>query len=265
MTRVAELMSSPVVSCPSRATLGEVAALLVERRVHGVVVLDESGQAAGVVADNDLLAGEWVADDPESLETMRTMTAGELMSAPVVAIDVDADVAEASARIRDEQLAHLVVTRDGLPVGVLATSDLVRRLSHEPLDRATVADVMSYGVVACREDTTVAQAARAMTQRRARSLVVIGQDGHPLGIVTGADLIALADGSAAERPVAELMHAPLTIEPGATLREAADRMIQQEVHKLLVVDPAAPEAMPLGTISTADIVDEMAHPGSAWR
>jgi CBS domain-containing protein len=265
MTRVAELMTTPVVSCPSSTTLGDVAVLLAERRIHGVVVLDESGRPAGLVTDTDLLAGEWLADDAKGLETMRAMTAGELMTAPAVTIDADADVADAVARLRAERLARLVATRDGLPVGVLATSDLVRQLAHGRLGRASVADVMSYGVVVCREDTTAVQAARTMTERRTRSLVVVAPDGRPLGVVTGIDLIGLAGADAGERRVSELMHAPLTIESGATLREAADRMLHDEVHRLIVVDPAAPDSVPLGAISTTDIVAEMAQPGSVWR
>jgi CBS domain-containing protein len=265
MTRVAELMTTPVVSCPSSTTLGDVAVLLAERRIHGVVVLDESGRPAGLVTDTDLLAGEWLADDAKGLETMRAMTAGELMTAPAVTIDADADVADAVARLRAERLARLVATRDGLPVGVLATSDLVRQLAHGRLGRASVADVMSYGVVVCREDTTAVQAARTMTERRTRSLVVVAPDGRPLGVVTGIDLIGLAGADAGERRVSKLMHAPLTIESGATLREAADRMLHDEVHRLIVVDPAAPDSVPLGAISTTDIVAEMAQPGSVWR
>jgi CBS domain-containing protein len=124
---------------------------------------------------------------------------------------------------------------------------------------------MSYGVVVCREDTAAVQAARTMTERRTRSLVVVAPDGRPLGVVTGIDLIGLAGADAGERRVSELMHAPLTIESGATLREAADRMLHDEVHRLIVVDPAAPDSVPLGAISTTDIVAEMAQPGSVWR
>jgi CBS domain-containing protein len=265
MTRVAELMSSPVVSCGGGTSLGEVAALLAEQRIHGVVVLDETGHMAGVVADTDLLAGEWLATDDESLVTMRSMTACELMTAPLVTIDADADAGDAAALLRDERLARLVATRDDVPVGVLATSDLMRELARGRLGRGTVADVMSHGIVVCRDDATARQAARAMTDRRSRSLVVVAADGRPLGVVTGTDLLALGRGEVDARRVAELMHAPVTIEPGATLREAADRMLQHEIHRLVVVDPAAPQSVPLGIVSTADLVAEMAQPGSVWR
>jgi CBS domain-containing protein len=61
------------------------------------------------------------------------------------------------------------------------------------------------------------------------------------------------------------MHQALTISPRATLREAADLMIENHHHRLVVVDPEHPQSMPLGVISSYDIVNEMAQPGSVWR
>jgi hypothetical protein len=42
-------------------------------------------------------------------------------------------------------------------------------------------------------------------------------------------------------------------------------MLKEEVHRLLVADPDAPDGFPLGIVSTADLVAEMAEPGSVWR
>jgi CBS domain-containing protein len=265
MTRVAELMSSPAITCAGDATIGDVAAVLRAHRVHGVVVPDERNEAAGVISDTDLLAGEWLATDEESLATMRALTARDLMTAPAVTIDADADAVEAAERLRSERLARLVVTGAGGMVGVLTTSDLVGLLAQTAVGRGAVADVMTRGIVVCREQTTAAQAARAMTDRRSRALLVVSGHGRPLGIVTGSDLLPIVAAGAAETLVAELMHEPLTIGPDATLRDAADQMLAHVVHRLVVVDSAAPEAVPLGIVSTADVVREMAAPGSAWR
>jgi CBS domain-containing protein len=49
------------------------------------------------------------------------------------------------------------------------------------------------------------------------------------------------------------------------LREAADQMLRHEVHRLLVVAPDDPAQVPLGLISTSDIVGEMAAPESVWQ
>jgi CBS domain-containing protein len=264
MTRVAELMSSPPISVAADAPLGDVAALLAERGVHGVVVLDE-GATAGVISDTDLLAGEWLATDPESLETMRSLTARELMTSPAVTIDAEADAVEAATLLRRQRLSRLVVTGPEGTVGVIATSDLVELLGRGALGRASVADVMTRGLVVCREETTAGQAARAMTLRRSRSLVVVSPQGAPRGVVTGADLLPLVAGGGTDTPVRDLMHEPLTIGADASLREAADRMLKEEVHRLLVADPETPDSFPLGLVSTADLVAEMAEPGSIWR
>jgi CBS domain-containing protein len=61
------------------------------------------------------------------------------------------------------------------------------------------------------------------------------------------------------------MHEPVTISPDDNLRVAANMMIRQHRHRLLVIDPGDPNAMPLGLISTSDIMHEMAQPGSAWQ
>jgi hypothetical protein len=42
-------------------------------------------------------------------------------------------------------------------------------------------------------------------------------------------------------------------------------MIQRHIHRLLVVDPDRPHSLPLGLISTSDIVAEMAEQGSVWQ
>ena len=264
MTSVADLMSAPVVSCSGDTTLGELATLLAERRIHGVVVLDESGAAAGVVADTDVLAGEWLATDADSLAAMRSMTATELMTSPPVTIDADAPIGDAAARLHDARLSRLVVVRDGKPVGVLGTSDLVRHLGQGYGARGSVADVMSHGLVVCREGTTARAAARLMTERHTRAVVIVAADGRPLGVVSGTDLLPLVgsdEESADRRPDASADHH----RPGASLREAADLLLEHEIHRLVVVDPDAPDAVPLGIVATTDIVAEMAEPGSVWR
>jgi CBS domain-containing protein len=65
--------------------------------------------------------------------------------------------------------------------------------------------------------------------------------------------------------VRDIMHPPLTIDIHARLREAADVMIQNHYHRLVVIDHEDPQAFPLGIISSFDIVAEMAKPGSIWQ
>jgi CBS domain-containing protein len=260
---VSDLMRRGLVTCPPQTTLGEAAALLVRERVHAVVVADAAGAPAGILADSDLLAGEWLAGDEVSLDEMRRMTAGELMSAPLATIGADATAAEAAERMLSERVSRLVVLEGGVPAGMLAVSDLVASAAAQPGGRGTVADVMSRGFVACRPEAPAADLARAMTDRRSRSLVVLDAGGTAVGVVTGRDLLRLlAAGDLAGKAAGDLMHPPLAIGPDATLREAADRLVREDVHRLVVADPDG--GVPLGIVSTWDVLAEMARPGSRW-
>jgi CBS domain-containing protein len=118
---------------------------------------------------------------------------------------------------------------------------------------------MSQGLVTCRAETSVAAAARAMGERRSRAIVVVSPHGRPLGVITGFDLLAYCDSGDPCEPVARVMHPPLTIGAAASLRDAADRMLAHHANRLLVVDPAEPDTMPLGMISTAEIVAELSR------
>jgi CBS domain-containing protein len=121
---VADLMSRDLVTCLADADLATVAAELARHRVHAVFVLDDASEPSGVVSDFDLLAGEWMADDADSLEMMRGLTARDLMTAPVHSIHENAAAADAAAQLIELQIGRLLVTdRDGKPVGVISVSD----------------------------------------------------------------------------------------------------------------------------------------------
>lgn len=256
-TRVRDLMRPNIISCPPGTPLAEAANMLARHRVHALIVSDAAGLPLGVVSDLDLLAGGWMSHDAGSAAA-HAVTAGQLMQAPVAVIDASAPASEAAARLRREGLHRLVVTDMDRPVGVISVADLVRGLAPPGNPPRTVADAMSRGLLTCRAETTIAAAARAMSDRHSRSIVVVSARGQPLGMVTGLDLLAYAEAGDGSALVSQVMHAPLTIGPAATLREAADLMLRHRAHRLLVVDPAEPDSAPLGSVSTSDLISGMA-------
>jgi CBS domain-containing protein len=265
--RIRDIMHPGVITCRPDAALGQVAVMLIQQHVHALLVADRDGRPIGVISDYDLLAGEWLSGDPESLEVMRSMTAGELMSTPVDTIEADVPVREAVLRMGEEGISRLLVLDGGQPVGVVSVSDFVAALAETaPAKRETVADVMSDAMLVCRAKTPVISAARAMTQAGWRSVLVVNAAGKPLGVVSGLDLMAFCgDDGCEDVTVSQVMHPALTIHMSASLREAADVMIEHHHHRLVVVDPDEPESMPLGVLSSYDIVAEMAKPGSVWQ
>lgn len=266
-TSVRDFMHPGVMTCRMDTPIGQVAVMLIQHHLHALFVTDRDGRILGVITDFDLMAGEWLSEDPESLQVMRSMTAGDLMSTPVDSIEASETVEEAARRMREEVIRRLMVTDNGKPVGVISVSDIVAKISESrPPSRGTVGDVMSDAYLVCRDKTPVTAVARAMTSAGWRSVLVVNAEGRPLGVVSGLDLLAFCqDGDCPDVLVSVVMHPALTIEISASLREAADKLIENHYHRLIVVDPKQPEAMPLGVISTFDIVAEMARPGSVWQ
>jgi len=266
MTTVRELMHEGLITCTPSTELATVAELLRKHDIHAVVVTDEANRPAGIVSDTDLLAGEWLGNTPENLSVLRRMTAGELMSTPLASIAASSSATEAAAEIRRLHVARLMVTEGSTPVGVISISDLLRALPRSAPQRKTVRDVMSWGFVACRANTPHRGAVRAMSERDSRSLLVIDEHGAVVGVVTGFDLLGVLSGETpADGEIGHLMKPPITIGPDASLQEAIQTMLDKSIHRLVVVDPAAPHSPPLGLISTTDVMVEMALPDSAWH
>jgi CBS domain-containing protein len=264
---VKDLMHPGIFTCKTSATLGQVAVLLNQNNIHALFVTDRDGRIAGVITDFDLMAGEWLSSDEDSLAVMRKLTAADLMSHPADSVDLNTPAAEAVKQILEKKVSRLLVTENEKPIGIISISDFVASITKNiKSKRDTVGDVMSDAILVCRGKTPVASAARAMTSSGWRSVLVVDAKGKVLGVVSGHDLLRFVkDGTAEGKIVRDVMHPALTIDIHASLREAADMLIQNHYHRLVVVDKDDPDAFPLGAISTFDIVAEMARPDSVWQ
>jgi CBS domain-containing protein len=264
---VKDLMRAGLIACKPHATLGQVAVLLNQHHIHALLVTDRDGRTLGLISDFDLMAGEWLSSDEESLAAMRKLTAADLMTQPVDSVEANIPLAEAVNLLMEKGVSRLLVTESEKPVGIISLSDFVASIASEiKSKRETVGDVMSDAILVCRGKTPIASAARAMTSSGWRSVLVVDAKGKILGVVSGHDLLRFVkDGVDEKLIVRDVMHPALTIDIHASLREAADMMIQNHHHRLVVIDKNDPDAFPLGAISTFDIVAEMAKPDSVWQ
>lgn len=264
---VKDLMHTGLITCKPTATLGQVAVLLNQHHVHALVVADRDGRTLGLISDFDLMAGEWLSSDEESLTVMRKLTAADLMSQPVDTVEANTPLSDAASLIMEKKVSRLLVTENGKSVGIISLSDFVSSIAGAMKTRRdTVGDVMSDAILVCRGKTPVVSAARAMTSAGWRSVLVVDAKGKILGVVSGHDLMKLVKEGVDEKLIVrDVMHPALTIDINASLREAADMMIQNYHHRLVVVDKEDPDSFPLGAISTFDIVAEMARPDSVWQ
>lgn len=123
--------------------------------------------------------------------------------------------------------------------------------------RMVVKDVMSSPVVALDEDATSNKVADLMDENELGGVIVTNKKGQPVGIITERDLVTrvLANNLKPDAVKAkEIMTSPLvTIEPEATISEAARRMSRLKIRRLGVIY----KGNLVGVVSSKDILGVM--------
>src|SRR3954464_11169541 len=100
---------------------------------------------------------------------------------------------------------------------------------------------MTESVVTAPPDCPVRAVAEMMRERNVGSVVLVGDDGLPVGFVTDRDLAisVLADGrDPGEPPEGHATGPVVTGEPGLGVEEAADLMVSHGIRRPPVIDPA---------------------------
>lgn len=131
------------------------------------------------------------------------ITVADVMSAPVKTVGLQTSARAAAECMRVNGLLHLVVIDDrGRVVGVLSDRDLRAAqpsvlLIRDPAMRENalslihVEDVMSKHPQVIREDLPIAEALVMMLHHKVGSIIVVDTAEHPIGIVTGLDVVKL--------------------------------------------------------------------------
>jgi CBS domain-containing protein len=139
-------MTADVATVRETDAVSEARALMFERRIHHLPVVDEAGALVGVLSTNDLLrAGphDHFAKPSDVEAALEGKTIGEIMTVDVVSIR-PTDTIERAARLLEMGCFHcLPVANDsGKVLGIVTTGDLIRYLAAKawepssPFDRA---------------------------------------------------------------------------------------------------------------------------------
>jgi len=111
-------------------------------------------------------------------------------------------------------------------------------------------------IVSIDSKAKVRDAARLMVEKGIGSLIA-NRDGLPFGIVTERDLmekIAAEGVDPTKMTVSEVMTAPLTtVDAGSSIIDAARRMVEKRVKRLVVTD----QEKIVGIVTQTDLVSHM--------
>jgi len=141
--RARDIMTTPVVTVTPQTTIKEAARTLATRGFTALPVVDENDRLVGIVTEADLVRGRIPLDPrahilPGYQETAGpvTTTVGEVMTAPVTAMEPGTDVALLAAALIDARQRSMPIVEGARLVGIVTRRDVVATVAR---DDATVA------------------------------------------------------------------------------------------------------------------------------
>jgi len=114
------------------------------------------------------------------------LRASDLMHSPVVSVEPDASVREATALMDEKSYSQVPVIRDGTPLGLIGTSEIRQQSDDDAnVGEFPVADVMHEAVSTVEPKTTIDAVDAALDHNDA---VLVVEGGETIGIITEADI-----------------------------------------------------------------------------
>ncbi len=117
--KVLEIMKTPIIGIKRKKTVYQVAKLMSDKKIGSVIVQDEFGEALGIVTERDIVTR--VVAKKASYST----PVEEIMSSPIVHIDLDAEVEEAAKKMSRMKMRRLGVMEKDKLVGIITSRDIV--------------------------------------------------------------------------------------------------------------------------------------------
>lgn len=266
--RVREVMTSEVVTVGPDAPLSEVLELLLDKGIKAVPVA-QGRKVLGMVTGGDLLARaglrfrlslhEALPPELRGEEARRLDVAGktarDVMTSPVVTVNIHARVPEAAALMASRKLKRLPVVDDaGDLAGIVSRIDILKTIAtaaavadapHPQLPGGlarTAGDVMLTDVPTIGPEAPLEEALNKLVGTPLRRVVVVDGEGRVVGIVLDRELIRRfgeREKPGLLRALAELLR------PGAVAAQGFGVTVAQAMRTdVFAVD----ESLPLGAV-----------------
>jgi CBS-domain-containing membrane protein len=218
--RAADLMTPDPVTLPATTPLAEAAAVMAERTLKRLPVVDGTGRLVGMVSRYDLLktVAEGLRQRPEQplrLADGAPANVGGLMIMDVPTVHRDTPLAETLDRLLESEKRRVVVVDDHQHVvGIITDGDVLRRGARRVQGNAlqrladwfgggarpagievaakgrVAADIMTSPVVTVTPETPTSEAIQLMMAHKIKRLPVVDASGQLVGMIGRAALLS---------------------------------------------------------------------------
>ncbi|WP_437291312.1 CBS domain-containing protein [Sorangium sp. So ce406] len=120
------LMTERVIALEQGTPVTDMLQLFANENLSGAPVIDEGHRVVGFVSETDLLGALLRAE-------YEGMTAADVMSTPPISVDEFMPTDDVMTLLRENQIHHLPVVRNGRLVGIITPQDILRYLVERVL------------------------------------------------------------------------------------------------------------------------------------
>ena len=120
IARLIEGRSPDIIACQASASVGEAVALLAERRIGALPVMD-GGRLVGIFSERDALY-QLASAGAEMLDA----TVGAVMTSPPITVEPQTGVMDALGLMTRRRIRHLPVLKGDALIGFVSIGDLVK-------------------------------------------------------------------------------------------------------------------------------------------
>jgi diguanylate cyclase (GGDEF)-like protein/PAS domain S-box-containing protein len=178
-TPVSEIMTSPVITAQADDTFRDGLLLMRQYALHHLIVTDAAGEVIGVVSESDMRRhlGFGIVGKMQNLLTAMDRRSPKFPP--------DTLVSTALRHMVYERWDYVVVTQDGMPLGIFTERDVPRMMRDQAdVSELTLRQVMSPQLTTVTVGTNLLDAIVMMTESRLRHLVVIDDAGLYFGVIS---------------------------------------------------------------------------------
>jgi len=114
----------------------------------------------------------------------------QIMTKEIISVDSKALVSEAASIMVRNEVGAVVVTKNSTPVGIITEVDVLKRccIGKACNKELKAEDIMSAALITIDADAAIGEAARLMSDKRIRRLLVTENE-KIIGIVTEKDVL----------------------------------------------------------------------------
>jgi len=147
MLKVKDIMTTELITVSPETEIVQATKLLLENRINGVPVTDETGKLVGILCQSDLIAQQKKLPIPsfftllngliplisdkqleKQIQKIAAITVAQAMTPNPVTVQPDMDIEEVAALMVDRNFHTIPVVDEGELVGIVGKEDMLRAL-----------------------------------------------------------------------------------------------------------------------------------------